>query len=362
MTSCRSSLQMRSTARSPALSTTPASFSHFFDLIGPRTTTLLSTQGCVTVCDVVSAFCIVLEGNRSHSVCLWSFSQFYCYLKHTDSKKPPKINNRKGITSGYSLKTCKDRKRQTCLSAVYNDVDFWGDDYTSLYVADYEDCQMACTKDPGCQFFSFTNQHFETPQHRNRCWLKHTRVFPSPPKLLRLNWLTSGFSHRICTGSSTEGNNCPYKLQTDTNFPGYDFEQVPSPSPEYCQFLCTIHPRCTFYSYTRMVCYLKNAKDGWSHASKEGVTSGYPTRFCKSSDECVRTSYENIDFRGADTYSIAATSSQSCQEACTSDPDCHFYTYVYRGECFLKQVITVPVPSKVVIKKGVVSGFHLRDC
>uniref|UniRef100_A0A0E9XZC4 Uncharacterized protein n=1 Tax=Anguilla anguilla TaxID=7936 RepID=A0A0E9XZC4_ANGAN len=39
MTSCRSSLQMSSTASSPALSTTPAYFSHFFDLIGPRATT-----------------------------------------------------------------------------------------------------------------------------------------------------------------------------------------------------------------------------------------------------------------------------------------------------------------------------------
>uniref|UniRef100_A0A0E9UEX7 Uncharacterized protein n=1 Tax=Anguilla anguilla TaxID=7936 RepID=A0A0E9UEX7_ANGAN len=33
-----------------------------------------------------------------------------------------------------------------------------------------------------------------------------------------------------------------------------------------------------------MVCYLKNTKEERSYTSEEGVTSGYPTRFCESSD------------------------------------------------------------------------------
>ncbi|XP_062400907.1 plasma kallikrein-like [Sardina pilchardus] len=30
--------------------------------------------------------------------------KFYCYLKRTDSGTPPTVTNKKGVTSGYSLK------------------------------------------------------------------------------------------------------------------------------------------------------------------------------------------------------------------------------------------------------------------
>ncbi|KAG5842330.1 hypothetical protein ANANG_G00176490 [Anguilla anguilla] len=299
--------------------------------------------------------------------------QFYCYLKHTDSGKPAKITSLSGVTSGYSMKTCKDRSPQTCLSTVYKNVDFTGADYTSLFTADYEDCQSTCTKDPDCQFFSFLNQDFPTSKYRNKCFLKHRRVFPSPPRVNSLNGVASGFSHKICTAGSTDGKNCQYKIQTDVDFPGNDFEQVPSPSPEYCHFLCTIHPRCTFYSYARkeMLCNLKHNKDERPYASKDGVMSGTPTRFCEDANgDCGRTSYENIDFLGFDRRFVLLDDPQTCQETCTADPECQFYTYVYesyhvptqRRICYLKQVITVPLPPKVVAMQGVVSGFHQRGC
>ncbi|KAJ8334662.1 hypothetical protein SKAU_G00403010 [Synaphobranchus kaupii] len=304
--------------------------------------------------------------------------QFYCYLKHTDSGKPTKITSLSGVTSGYSLKTCKDSSSRTCLSTVYKDVDFTGVDYTALFTADYEDCQSTCTKDPDCQFFSFLNQDFPIPKFRNKCHLKHTRVFPSPPRVNSLNGVASGFSHRICTGSNTDEKSfaadCQYKIQTNTSFPGNDFEQVRSPSPEHCHFLCTIHPRCTFYSYSarkEMLCYLKHNKEERPYASEEGVMSGAPTRFCGTSNgDCARTTYENIDFQGFDRRFILLDDPQTCQETCTADPDCQFYAYVYssfhvpihRRRCYLKQVITVPLPPKVVTMQGVVSGFHQRGC
>ncbi|XP_062384281.1 uncharacterized protein LOC134071536 isoform X1 [Sardina pilchardus] len=34
--------------------------------------------------------------------------RFYCYLKHTDSGKPSRVTKLKGVTSGYSLKNCKE--------------------------------------------------------------------------------------------------------------------------------------------------------------------------------------------------------------------------------------------------------------
>ncbi|KAJ8273104.1 hypothetical protein GJAV_G00097450 [Gymnothorax javanicus] len=297
--------------------------------------------------------------------------QFYCYLKRTDSGKPAKIASLSGVTSGYALKTCKDNINQTCLSTVYKDVDFTGADYKTLFTADYEDCQSTCSKDPDCQFFSFLNQEYPIAKYRNKCHLKHSRVFPSPPKVNSLSGVASGFSHRICTGQST--NDFKNKMQTDTEYTGNDFEEVPSPSAEYCHFLCTIHPRCTFYSYKRtgMLCYLKHNEDERPQASVKGTVSGVPTRFRETSNgDCPRTAYENVDFLGSDRRFVLLDNPQACQETCTNDPDCQFYTYVYtsfhgrvhRKRCYLKQVITAPLPPKVVTMRGVVSGFSQRSC
>ena len=54
----------------------------------------------------------------------------------------------------------------TCLSSVYQDVDFYGADYRTLFTADYKECQRACTSDPGCQFFSWLNDDFARPQYK----------------------------------------------------------------------------------------------------------------------------------------------------------------------------------------------------
>ncbi|XP_061109612.1 micronemal protein 4-like isoform X2 [Conger conger] len=299
--------------------------------------------------------------------------QFFCYLKRTDTGMPTKITSLSEVTSGYSLKNCNNTSIQTCLPTVYKDVDFTGVDYAALFTADYQDCQESCTKDPGCQFFTFVDQDYPTSKYRNKCHLKHTRVFPSPPRVNRLNGVASGFSHRFCTGPNTDGKNCQYKIQADMDFPGNDFERVPSPSPEYCHFLCTIHPRCTFYSYSRreMLCHLKHNKDERPFTSKQGMMSGTPTRFCETTNgDCVKTPYENIDFLASDRRFVLLDDPQACQETCTADPDCQFYTYVYtsfqgpthRRRCYLKQVITVPLPPTVVAMRGVVSGFHQRGC
>ncbi|XP_036372004.1 coagulation factor XI-like [Megalops cyprinoides] len=307
--------------------------------------------------------------------------QFYCYLKHTDSGIPLTVTTLKGVTSGYSLKPCQDSKN-TCLPTIYENVDFTGSDYDFLFTATHKECQIACTKDPGCQFFSFLNEDFPVAKYRNKCHLKHSRVVPTPPKVNSLNGVVSGFSHRVCKGSSTGTGECPPTILTDTDFPGNDFEQVPAPSPEHCHFLCTAHPHCSYYSFTtrnfitphesrKLLCYLKHNTHERPHTPYAEVMSGTSTRFCEpSGGSCMQTPYENIDFLGYDRRYVMLDDPQSCQETCTADPDCQFYTYVtesfhlpdYRRRCFLKQVITAPLPPKVVTMLGVVSGFHLRGC
>ncbi|XP_030645323.1 plasma kallikrein [Chanos chanos] len=167
------------------------------------------------------------------------------------------------------------------------------------------------------------------------------------------------------------------KTRSSIDFPGHDFEQFSAASAKHCQFLCSIHPRCTYFSYTtqdyqskRMHCFLKHNHDVKPSVTKQDVWSGMPQRFCQSSKDWIRTQYENIDFRGSDIRHITMDDEHNCQTACAHDPDCQFYTYVknsftppeYRQRCYLKQVITVPVPPKVVSMNGVVSGFSLRSC
>lgn len=44
---------------------------------------------------------------------------------------------------------------------------------------------------------------------------------------------------------------------------------------------------------------------------------------------CATLTYENIDFMGADKKVVKLDSPAMCEEACTADPDCQFYTFVY---------------------------------
>ena len=67
------------------------------------------------------------------------------------------------VTLSFALSVCLP---EPCLSKVYQNVDFFGADYRALFTADYEECQRACTQDPACQFFTFINEAFKTPDIR----------------------------------------------------------------------------------------------------------------------------------------------------------------------------------------------------
>uniref|UniRef100_A0A8C9R6E5 Apple domain-containing protein n=1 Tax=Scleropages formosus TaxID=113540 RepID=A0A8C9R6E5_SCLFO len=264
--------------------------------------------------------------------------QFYCYLKHTTSGTPSRIVNLKGVTSGYSLRHCGDD--HICLSQVYQDVDFPEADFIALFTDTYKQCQQACTKEPGCQFFTFCTNDFDPPQYRNKCHLKYSRTLPTPPTVKVLKGVVSGFSRRLC------------KILKNTDFPGNDFEQVHVPSPEHCRILCNDHPKCTFFSFST-----GNYDTKRPSISKAEIMSGFPTRFCDPS---------NGEICAVRPFPIAFAT--ECEETCSADPDCQFYTYIYSTfhdpsyRCYLKQVITIPSPPKVIAKRSVVSGFHLRTC
>uniref|UniRef100_A0A665TCT2 Plasma kallikrein-like n=2 Tax=Echeneis naucrates TaxID=173247 RepID=A0A665TCT2_ECHNA len=167
---------------------------------------------------------------------------FYCYLKTTSSREPIAQNPLRGVSSGFSLKSCSPDP-SPCLFQVYQNRDFLGADYRFLFTASYEECQTVCTQDPHCQFFTFlngwkkiihedvdfrgsdirfelmddpetcqstcsadrncqfysyVNVTFHNPDYRRRCYLKRVITMPAPPKVNKLYNAVSGFSLKNC--------------------------------------------------------------------------------------------------------------------------------------------------------------------
>uniref|UniRef100_A0A3B4BXJ5 Apple domain-containing protein n=1 Tax=Pygocentrus nattereri TaxID=42514 RepID=A0A3B4BXJ5_PYGNA len=304
--------------------------------------------------------------------------KFYCYLKHTTSGNPSRVTELKGVTSGFAL-SHQEYKIFSCLPSIYHDVDFPQSDYRNLPSSSYEECQEACTSDPDCRFFSFATETFSAVEYRKMCFLKYSWSVPVPPVITTKRGLVSGFSQSLKKAKETSREECKEDILANSDFPGNDFEQVPAGSPQHCQILCSIHPRCTHFSFSQsrtwyqMSCFLKHKqyfnKD--ESVRKEGIYSGLRIRNCKPLTVWGRR-FEDVDFYGADSSQAFVDNADICEDKCTADPRCQFYTYVLpsypdltpelRNKCHLKRVMTLPRPAKVVSVRDVVSGFSLRSC
>ncbi|KAK5855327.1 hypothetical protein PBY51_005434 [Eleginops maclovinus] len=296
-------------------------------------------------------------------------SYFKCYLKTTDSGEVAAENPLNGVTSGFSLKGCTP-ELQPCLPKVYPNVDFFGADYTALFTADHEECQRACTQDPGCQFFTFVHEDFVTESIRFKCHLKYSPSIPVPPIVEKEPGVVSGFSQNIqFPQQSTEA--CEGKLFPAISIPHNNLKTYPALCPEHCRALCSAHPSCTYFSYdsNEFKCHLKNNREKMETISEEGFTSGFPARFCWLDENWLKVAHKDVDFQGSDIRFEVTDDAVSCQRKCNEDPICQFYTYVtethppeYRRHCYLKRTITMPAPSNVKKLNNVTSGFPLRSC
>ncbi|XP_053190485.1 coagulation factor XI-like [Scomber japonicus] len=285
---------------------------------------------------------------------------YKCYLKSTPLKQPKVRISQQGITSGFSLKTCHPDPRP-CLPHVYDKVDFPFADYRTLFTADYQECQRACTHDPGCQFFAFIKTSY-------KCWLKTTWTVPTIALVKAKPGDISGFSHRIQTSEYFE-TACQGKLFPRTDIPGHDIVVLPAASPEHCQTLCTAHPLCTYFSYVshQFRCYLKKNEAVMARRPHGDITSGLPARFCQLDNSWIKKTYAGVDFQGSDLRSLLVNDVETCQRTCTADPNCQFYTFStnsspLRRRCYLKRSITMPAPPRINKNDNNVSGFSLRNC
>ncbi|XP_029299549.1 LOW QUALITY PROTEIN: coagulation factor XI-like [Cottoperca gobio] len=295
---------------------------------------------------------------------------FYCYLKTTSSGQPNVKIQLQGATSGFSLKACAPEP-QPCLPKVYNNVDFPGANYRSLFTADHEECQRACTQDPGCQFFTYLNEFFTAEKLRYKCHLKFSWSIPVSPIVEKKTGVVSGLSYKILVTQQSEPA-CESKLFPNTGTLGKEVMVISAVSPGHCQALCSDHPSCTFFSFVsrEFSCNLKNNTNEMVTVAKEGTTSGLPSRFCQPDDNWVKVAHEGVDFYGSDIRSERVKDADACQRKCNEDLSCQFYSYTnenffdrfFSGRCYHKRAITMPAPPKVTKLDNVVSGFQLRNC
>uniref|UniRef100_A0AAZ1XJW6 Apple domain-containing protein n=1 Tax=Oreochromis aureus TaxID=47969 RepID=A0AAZ1XJW6_OREAU len=291
---------------------------------------------------------------------------FYCYLKSTPSGEPSAQTPVQGATSGFSLKSCSPDP-QPCLSEVYQNMDFPGADYRYLFTGDHEECQRVCTQDPACQFFTFAQENFSITKIRYKCHLKFSWTVPRTPVIERKFLFVAYVSFPNVFPLLNLA--CQRKLFPNTGIAGRDIESLPAASPEHCQILCSTHPRCTYFTYNRNSMGMwrttleANSKPIAQVTIKCGIYEG-------DALSPLLVAYEGVDFKGSDIRYELMDDADTCQKTCTEDPHCQFYTYVdetffdrsYWRHCFLKRVITIPAPPKVITLTNVVSGFSLKNC
>ncbi|KAM4549970.1 coagulation factor XI-like [Fundulus diaphanus] len=170
---------------------------------------------------------------------------------------------------------------------------------------------------------------------------------------------------------------CTEELLENIDFPGTDIIFLFSPSATHCQYLCTQHPSCLFFTFIRpdwtiddrhFHCFLKSTPSGQpnSQVPLQGVTSGFSLKSCNPDPRPdFAEVFENVDFAGADYGALFTPDHEECQRVCTEDPGCQFFTFLekefpeqkFRYKCHLKFSWSIPRAPIVERTAGVTSGF-----
>nr|XP_005556541.2 coagulation factor XI isoform X2 [Macaca fascicularis] len=174
---------------------------------------------------------------------------------------------------------------------------------------------------------------------------------------------------------------CVTRLFKDIHFEGGDIATVFTPSAKHCQVVCTHHPRCLLFTFTGesasedptqwFTCVLKDSvTETLPRVNRTGAISGYSFKQCSHQiSACNKDIYVDLDMKGINYNSSLAKSAQECQERCTDDVHCHFFTYAtrqfpsleHRNICLLKHTQT-GTPTGIMKLDKVVTGFSLKSC
>ncbi|XP_063314161.1 plasma kallikrein-like [Pelobates fuscus] len=173
---------------------------------------------------------------------------------------------------------------------------------------------------------------------------------------------------------------CISALEKDVYIKGGDYSSVFAPDVEYCQSVCTFNPRCLMFSYLpgdwarqneKFACFLKDgAKDKLPKVNLAGAISGHSLKNCNNRiNVCRNKMFPGIEMMGTNYNIINATDENQCQEMCTNDIHCQFFSYVthtfhsvkLRHVCYFKYS-SKGMPNKIRLLDNVISGFSLKHC
>ncbi|XP_034376339.1 coagulation factor XI isoform X1 [Arvicanthis niloticus] len=174
---------------------------------------------------------------------------------------------------------------------------------------------------------------------------------------------------------------CVSKVFKDISFQGGDLSTVFTPSATYCQLVCTHHPRCLLFTFMAesssddptkwFACILKESfTETLPMVNMTGAVSGYSFKQCSQQlSACSKDVYVNLDMKGMNYNSSIVKNARECQERCTNDIHCQFFTYAtghfpsvdHRKICLLKYTQT-GTPTTITKLNNVVSGFSLKSC
>ncbi|KPP78210.1 hypothetical protein Z043_102298 [Scleropages formosus] len=225
-----------------------------------------------------------------------------------------------------------------CEKELSKNVEFIGNDVLQIFSPDAVHCQLACTQHHLCQFFSFFQSDWIKDNRKFHCYLRKTQE-NKPTKINAENGVTSGYALRSC---GKPGEPCWSVVYKDVVFNGSDYSTLFTDSYKNCQITCNKDLSCMFFTYHTedyniadqsqiKNCFLKHNREKCHSNPHDDGISGFPNRHCGLPTGCIQERFENIDFNGYDLHSLRLDDVQQCEDTCTADPFCQFYTYAYKS-------------------------------
>lgn len=299
--------------------------------------------------------------------------RFACFLKDSATLTLPKVSM-PGAISGHSLKHCTNRIH-ACRDKFFSGLEMIGSTSNISRVTSVEECRERCTNNEHCQFFTYVTEKFHSTQLRNMCYFKYSGN-GMPTRIRQLPNVVSGFSLKACGKSSLD---CQRDIFQEMEFTGQSLTSVIAPNVQMCQKICTFYPNCLFFTYFTMEwsepkqryrCYLKTSKTSKPNEVqfKENVVSGFSLLPCKTTlSVCPLPFHNNTAFHGTDLHVGEVNSEKDCQQLCTNNIRCQFFTYrphdCNRNKCKCQLMMSSNgLPTGIEQEKGGNSGFSLRVC
>ncbi|XP_075049878.1 coagulation factor XI-like [Mixophyes fleayi] len=329
-----------------------------------------SVEQCQQMCtsDGLCQFFTMLPGDTNTAN-----GMSICRFKNAPGNIPTMMTYLENAVSGFSMQYNTVQKTlQNCSDLLYPDIEFSGVDVVQVLAVDADRCRISCTQNLDCKYFTFL---WDETQNSFICKMR-TSFLGIPDNIFLLPNATSGFSL-----NAESYLDCSALLLPHTTFSGSLIGYMMAPDVDQCQRLCTQNPPCQFFTYLsadwtlderRFYCFLQSGNDGipGSVIHLPNTTSGFTKPLSGLQFECITEEYNNLNFPGSDERSLKTDSYEECRSICTKDPLCQFFTFFSQTNilsdqtdtCYLKSLLSVPLPQIIKYSPEVVSGFPQRNC